>query len=392
MTTQAVAKDNRKKPRLIAPEAMEPKDKEAFDKLPDAKKEEYAGRLAMQSAQDQIHTARRKGAADREAKTLANKKEAGIKAIIKDVRDGSLEGTIEAVTPRFEAMEPPLPTEEYEATFERIKTDSVSRSKQAAIPAKPAYELTHKLIKVLKEELVAPDFTTTPDSTQSNSVRRYGMILPLLVRADPTEGSDKYRIMDGKRRYFLLPDNQEFEVLLVSGFPDEDTAERAEVTVNRVRSLNVLSVANTLDRMHVRGITDTEIRRDMGFKTGEIDKLTSIVTNLDGTLSKALTEGNITPSVALSIAKLPKELQATLAKTYLERVKANPSLARISESDVEGIRQVRASDSAKRDTPTLAGLAGSVDEKDAKGGGVDKTTAANVDSKTAATSSKGAKK
>lgn len=370
--------EQRKKARLIKPEAMEPKDKEAFDKLADYRQAEYMGRLAAQDAQDTIHQARRKGAEERAEKQAERTKETAIKAIIKDVRGNILEATLEAVTPRFVAMTPPLPTEEYEKTFERIKTDSVSRSSQASIPAKPAYELTRSFITVNKADLIPPVPTTLPDSTTANSVRRYGMILPLAVRKAP-DAEGKFSILDGKRRYHLL-EGDNVEVMLIEGFPDEETAEKAEVTVNRVRSLNVLAVANTLNRMRTRGVEDTEIRRDMGFKTGEIDKLTSVITNLIPALATALTEGNITPSVALSIAKLPKPLQEGLAKTYAERVKANPTLARVSESDVEAIRQTRAADSAKRDTPTLAGLAGSVDGKDAAGAGVDKEAGAKVGS------------
>lgn len=372
--------DKRKKPRLLKPEAMEPGDLEAYNKLPEHKKAEYTGKLALQDAQDTIHNARRQGAEERAAKTATRVKETAIKAIIKDVRDGNLEATPDAVYPRFAAMTLPLPTEEYEATLERIKTDSVSRAR-TILPVKPAYELTRLLVSIKKGELIPPTVTTLPDSTLANSVRRYGMIEPLLVRAEP-DGKPGYVIMDGKRRYHLLPDDEEFSVLVVAGFPDEDTAERAEVTVNRVRSLNVLSLANTLNRMRVRGITDTEIRRDMGFKTGEIDKLTSVITNLVPELGTALAEGNITPSVALSAAKLPKGLQAELVKVYKDRVKATPTLARISESDVELIRQKRAADSAKRDAPTLGGLAGSVSPDDAKSAGVDKAAGDAVGSTT----------
>lgn len=374
----------KEKPRYLTPEEMTEADRKAFDAWPQGRKDEYMGRLQLQAAQDTIKAAREKQAKDREEKQAANKKERAIKEIIKDVRDGNLEATIEAVTPKFQAMEPPLPSDEYTATLERIKTDSVSRSKQANIPAKPAYELTRRLIKIMKDELIAPVPTTLPDSTLANSVRRYGMILPLVVRVDPTEGSNKYVIMEGKRRYSLLPDNAESEVMLISGFPDEDTAERAEVTVNRVRSLNVLAVANTLNRMHIRGIDDATIRRDMGFKTGEIDKLTSVVTNLVPAISEALTEGNITPSVALSIAKLPKGLQGELAKTYAARKKENANLARISESDVELVRQQRAAESAKRDAPTLAGLAGAVSGSDA----VDNKEGGAVGSKTPSSTGK----
>lgn len=370
------------KPRLMKVEEMPEADRKAFDALSEAKQAEYRGRLAMQDAKDMIDSAKATQTADREAKQAANKKEKSIKEIIAEVRAGTLEATLEAVSPKFAAMEPPLPTEEYESTLERIKTDSVRRSPATNLPVKPAYELTRELLYVRKEDLIAPVPTTLPDATQANSVRRYGMILPIAVRRSP-DVPNKYIILDGKRRYHLLdPEAETHEVLLVSGFPDEDTAERAEVTVNRVRSLNVLSVANTLNRMRTRGIQDTEIRRDMGFKTGEIDKLTSVITNLIPELGAALTAGNITPSVALSIAKLPKPLQGELATVYADRVKANPGLARVSESDVEKVRQKRAADSAKRDAPTLAGLAGSVSGEDAKTPAVDKTGEGAVDSKT----------
>lgn len=379
MSETTATATKKEKVRLLSYEEMTPENREAFDKLPDLKKEEYKLKLEKQTADDRLQAIRDQQAKDREEKKAKSDKEKAIKEIIKDVREGTLAATPEAIHPKFAAMTPPLPTEEYEATLERIKTDSVSKSKSAALPAKPAYELTHELRLLNKAALVGFGATTAPDSTLSNSTRRYGMIAPVLVRPS-TEEAGKFIVMDGKRRLALVPEGESFPAVIVSGFPDEDTAERAEVTVNRVRSLNVLSVANALTRMRTRGIEDTIIRRDMGFKTGEIDKLTSVITSLVPELSEALNEGFITPSVALSIAKLPKGLQRGLVKTYNDRKKANPATARISESDVEQVRQERAAEAAKRDTATLAGLSQSVNDTDAKGGGVDKGGKDKVDS------------
>lgn len=391
MAEATVTKAAKEKVRYTKIEDMTPEDKAAFDKMTPARQEEYMGRLALQDAQDKIHAARDQQAADREAKKAATAKEKSIKEIIKDVKEGTLAATLEAVSPRFAAMTPPLPTEEYDKTLERIKTDSVKRGSSSNIPAKPAYELKHEAAEVEKASIIPPEFSTAADSTLANSVRRYGIISPLLVRESPDKPG-MLILMDGKRRFGLIPDGEKVPVTIVSGFPDEDTAERGEVTVNRVRSLNVLSIANSLNRMRTRGIEDTIIRRDMGFKTGEIDKLTSVITNLIPALAEALTAGNITPSVALSIAKLPKGLQNELAKTYADRVKATPQLARIAESDVEGVRQKRAGESAKRDTPTLAGLAGAVNGSDTKAGELDKGKSPNVSSTTKAAPKAGSKK
>jgi NACalpha-BTF3-like transcription factor len=121
------------------------------------------------------------------------------------------------------------------------------------------------------------------------------------------------------------------------------------------RSLNVLDTAAKLTNMRIRGIQDTEIRQDMGFKTGEVDKITSVM-SLGADLQAALKAGAITPMVALSIAKLPANLQKELAADYETRKKDNAN-ARISEADVTNIRQKRAAEAIKRDAPTLAGLA-----------------------------------
>lgn len=367
------------KPRLKTLEEMTPEEREAFEKKTPAQQEEYKAKLLVQEAQDRLAESRAKAAQEREARKAEREKERQIKEIIREVREGKLEATPEALTPKFQAMTPQLPEDQYEATIKRIKEDSVSKSKSGSIPAKPAYELTHELKTLKRADFVGIGASTPPDSTLSNSVRRYGQIAPVLARVSPDDPT-KYILMDGKRRVALAGEEDAIPTVIVAGFPDEDTAERAEVTVNRVRSLNVLAVATMLTRMRTRGIEDTVIRRDMGFKTGEIDKLTSVITNLDPALNEGLMAGNITPSVALAIAKLPKALQKELAKTYGERLKANPSLARISEADVEGVRQKRAAEAAKRDTPTLAGLAGSVDENDAKGGKVDKGKGAKVSS------------
>ncbi len=367
----------KEKTRLTKLEDMTPEQKEQFEKMTPLKQEEYKLKLQAQETADNLAKLREEQAKDREAKKASREKESAIKGIIKDVREGTLAATEEAVYPRFKAMTPPLPEDEYAATLERIKTDSASKSKSAALPAKPAYELTHELKLVKKADFGTPGISTAPDTTLGNSVRRYGMIAPILAR----KGDDgSLVIMDGKRRFALAGDEDVLPVVIVSGFPDEDTAERAEVTVNRVRSLNILSVANALNRMRTRGVDDSTIRRDMGFKTGEIDKITSVINNLIPELSAALNEGNITPSVALSIAKLNKGTQKGLAKTYADRVKATPGNARISESDVEAVRQAKAAEAAQKATPTLAGLAGSVNEADTKAAPLDKGKGGKVDS------------
>lgn len=371
----------KEKVRLKKVEDMTPEEKAAYDKKTDAHKEEYLGKLQLQDAQDVIAKSREKQAKEREDKKAKSDMEKGVKDIIKDVRAGTLTADMESVLPRFVALK--VPEDDRSALLERVKTDSISRRTSESLPAKPAYELTHSLVRVSKDQLIKPEGLASADSTLTNSLRRYGMILPMVVRETTEEG--KYRIMDGQRRYTTIADGGSVEVLVVAGFPDEDTAERAEVTLNRVRSLNVVAVSNSLNRMRLRGIADTEIRRDMGFKTGEIDKLTSVQTNLIPALKDALMEGNITPSVALNIAKLNKTLQEGLATLYAKRKTENANLARISENDVEQVRQSRAADAAKRDTPTLSGLAGAVtNPEDAAGLDTSKKPSVESNAKTPA--------
>lgn len=388
MSTTTATAEPKTKTRYKTLEEMTQEEKEKFEKKSELQKEEYNARLNKQAADDRLAELRVKQDEERKEKAAARTKENGIKDIIKDVREGKLTTEPDALTPRFTALN--IPTEEHAKLIERVKTDSVSKSK-AVIPAKPAYELVHALATMGKDVFIEPTVSSPVDNTLANSLRRYGMITPVIARQAP-DAPGKYVIMDGKRRFKALDADAKFPVIVVSGFPDEDIAERAEVTVNRVRSLNILSTANSLNRMSQRGIEDTVIRRDMGFKTGEIAKITSVINDLVPEISAILAEGKITPSVALSIAKLNKPLQKELVALYKERVKTNANTARLVETDVEGVRQKRAADSAQRDTPTLAGLAGSVAPGDAKGGEVDKGNAPGVSSSKSAAPKAGSKK
>lgn len=337
----------KEKVRLKPYDKMTKDEKAAYDALSPAKKELYEAKLVRQDAEDKIAEARKHEEAERAEKKAAKERESGIKDIIKGVRSGDIPDTEDAtLKPKLKALG--VPEADQAAVIERIKQDSVKSTQGRLTPAKPTFNIERKLIKVMKDELVAPTDGGRPDVTLINNVNYLNKLLPLVVRTS-ADHPDKYVVMDGKRSYWLMPDNEEFEVMLLTGFPDEATAEEAEIALNRVRSLNVLATADTLERMRQRGVKDTDIRKRMGFKTGEIDKITSVINGLSKDMADTLRAGHITPTVAIAIAKLPKNLQAELFKKYKDKLKDNAD-ARISEQDVTDIRQTRAADAAKRDS------------------------------------------
>lgn len=351
---------------------MSDEEQAAYLALAPAKRKEYDLKLEGQKTKDKLDALRAEQAAEREKIKAEKDRERGIKQIITDVRkddiqilrDQDLSGN-QVIQNRLKELG--VPEEEQVKVFERIKTDSVKGSSSRLIPAKPAYALSHSLVSVKRSDLIEPNDGGRPDTTLSNVMRRKGMIQPILVAPvmPKKEGEPiLYRILDGKRRFWVMNEEDSYPAVIVTGFPDSKEEEQAEVIVNRVRNLNILSTARSLETLKAQKMTDTDIRREIGFKTGEIDKILSI-TELGADFQEALREGALTPNVALALAKLPKDLRGELAKDYAERKKADAN-ARISEANVEDMRSRRAAEAIKRDTPTLSGLAEDAADKPEK--------------------------
>lgn len=334
---------------------------EKYNGLGPAKQAEHRAKLWRQIANQALEDARALERAEIDARKAERTLEAQIKEIIKLVRNGTLEAKDEILKGQLEPLGV-KDEKDFTKHIERIKQDSIKKTQQRLItPAKPAWTPVFGLVSIKKSDIVEPTDGSRPEPGLNKNVRTMGMLEPitLMLRED-----GKYDIFRGRRRYWLLPNEEEFQAYTITGFPDEATKEKAMLAARRNRSLNTLYTSQLLANMQTRGMSPQDIRRDLGFKTGEVEKITSLTSNLKPELQAALRAHRLNANVAISIAKLSKAMQSELVKTYQERVKADPDNARLSEVDVQAVRQARAAESASQAAPQLAGVAGSVEDHD----------------------------
>lgn len=383
---------------------MTAEEKTAFDALSETQKQKHNINYQLQESKKALAALKETEKAEKEQKKADREKETAIKTIIADLKKGEI--TEEAIPARLDIIGV-KDAEEIASLTDRIKKGATIRQ-QTITPTKPAFTLSHSFLHLKKSDFLTPTDGGRPDITLQNLVKKYSFIEPFLVRpvsipVTPGDGIpegttiEKYYIINGKRRYWLIPDpvkgdngemtEELIPCVIVTGFPDETTEEKAEIVVNRGRSLNVLSTAQGLLKLQQRGIENRDLRIDLGFRTGEIEKLTSVFTKLNGEIQTLLKSGGLVESTAMEIAKLPASSQAEIYSDYLKRLKEDAN-ARITETHVSEMRQKRAKEAIRRDTPELNGLTGQVADfegtgaENAANGAENGTPAGSVDSKT----------
>lgn len=376
--------------KLKKPENMTPEEKLAFDKLSPSQQALHNARVAAQDATDALALAKK---LEEDARATAKRTryleqgERKLSAALRngEIKDEELEATIATlavsgtgavafnIKPPATIREELKPTpEEIAALAPRIREAakkaapaSSGGSSAAKIPA-PTFKLGYELLGLKKAQLVAPTDGARPDATLSALVHRFGQVLPFIVL--PANEAGLYPIFDGKRRYHLLGDDETVAAVILSGFPDEYTQEAAEMAVNRARSLNVFRAGEIITRSRARGKKDTELRADMGFKTGEVDKYASAV-SLPPVILDGIRAGVITANTALAIGKQPKHIIERLAAEFTERKAKETATApaRITEADVEAVRTANSQAAVKRDAEQLSALTNGVTQEDATG-------------------------
>ena len=184
---------------------------------------------------------------------------------------------------------------------------------------------------------------------------------------DQESQSVRYDILDGKKRYYTFTDSDAIPAVVVSGFPDDQTRKMAAVSINRVGTLNLLDAATTIGELRNAGLNDSEIRRKLGLRTGEVKKIVSVFNTLSTDIRKLLFEGAIAESTALEVAKLPTDVQAKLMALYNEKKKTQGLDAAITGADVEAVKSERSAATVESSESLLTGLADSVTPGEATG-------------------------
>jgi hypothetical protein len=237
------------------------------------------GKLQLQEANDKIKEVKALEDKEKAERKARRERDTKIKNLVNEVKGGTLviekDGTllIDVLSPKLDAIG--IPKDEQKAVMEQIQKDSKTRQ-VALIAPRPAWTLTRSMAQIGKEQFIIPTDGNRPDVTLTNSVKKYGIISPFLVRAvqipNETEGAapgellTRFYILDGKRRFWLLEENEKMDCIIISGFPSNLVEQKAEIVLNRVRSLNTMSTADLLQGMRTQGVTDADLRSDCGFK------------------------------------------------------------------------------------------------------------------------------
>lgn len=369
MSETETTKKKRTVIRLKAVSEMSAEELAAYNRKSELGKADYQARLRVQEAHDTLKATRETQGRERKLKTFERE-------TVKAIREKklTLEEAVTKVTGIMQGKLEGIPVgtfkeEEARAMAARIKAESekttAPRAARASGPVVPAFKLTHGMLNITKRQLIPPTDGMRPDAALTTSLGIYGIVQPLLVTTDFTtpQGDAAYYILSGKRRYALLPEAKEgeaaptFPVVLVTGFPDRGTMEEAALALDRVQSLNVMFAAQVIEGAKKRGRNDSDIRRVLGMKTGEVEKYTRLLTGIPEVIRQAFAEGRIAPATLLNVSKLSESAKDKIATAYQERLAANAETARISETDVDNAKSAASQAVINRDAAMLNGAA-----------------------------------
>lgn len=200
------------------------------------------------------------------------------------------------------------------------------------------------------DALIEPDERLRASAQFRESVKTYGGIFePIVVQYD--ERAEKWRIIEGRRRYWTVRDLIESEDLPaktrlaaveVIGLPlnlsREVIAASVSLMLNHLRSDNLIADAASLRTLVSAGATEDDIKKLTGISDATL-KRTLGLNKLIKPLAKALTEGRMTPALAERCAKLKVPQQERLAEVLKARMKEDKDSARLTGDDVSAVKQ-----------------------------------------------------
>lgn len=178
-----------------------------------------------------------------------------------------------------------------------------------------------------------------PDQRMAESVRRNGILLPVILREmPPRHAGDEafYQIVDGRRRYQAAQDADLKKLparIITSGNPDV-ADPIATLVANDNRSPNPVSELAAIELLMARNASEQQISRATGLSVGTINARLRL-SGLIPELREAWEEGRISAAVGARAAKLDEEAQRKLAAVLAEH-------GRLTGRDVTAIRRVGA--------------------------------------------------
>lgn len=182
------------------------------------------------------------------------------------------------------------------------------------------------------EQLIGPP----PDKALVDSIRRYGIIDPIIIEdIERGDGVCFYQVTDGRRRVKAarLAGLEQVPARIYDYGDDEGWMPSAlTVMTHATRRDNPVCEYIAIRKL-IEDHSEQEVARATGLGIPKVRRLMQFH-NLDAALLEAAAEGGIAPGVAAQAAKLPKDRQASLAHIYADTGK-------LTGKDVAEAKQVR---------------------------------------------------
>jgi ParB family chromosome partitioning protein len=187
----------------------------------------------------------------------------------------------------------------------------------------PELDGTEKLrnlpVDLVKPGQYQPRKTMKPEALQelADSIRKQGVVQPILVR--PLQGTDKYEIIAGERRWRAAQMAGLHEVPAVIRHVPNQTAVCIALIENIQREdLNPLEEAQTLSRLlHEFNMTHESIAEAVGRSRSMVTNLLRLL-DLHRDVQTLLQSGELEMGHARAIVALPLEIQPEIAKRVVK--------------------------------------------------------------------------
>lgn len=205
-------------------------------------------------------------------------------------------------------------------------------------------------IEVRLDQIAVPTDCPPPDKALIDSIRRVGVLSPVSLEEapDPAPGTPPFRVVAGRRRVraALLAGRERLPaVVYAAGWVNADIVAAAE---NAIRSGNILTDVEAVERLRRAGMDDRRVRAQTGMTRARL-KAVERVRWGDPRLRQAFADGWITEPVLLAATALPRPAQERLCARW----KALPDGRRVTDravremlSEIAPARQGRGTEGA----------------------------------------------
>ena len=159
----------------------------------------------------------------------------------------------------------------------------------------------HMTAQVLRPDLLRLGVGPSPDKALIESVRRFGILQPILVTLDVF--TDGFRVIDGRRRT-LAAIEVGLDFVPTIWIQGEANPAAIQLASHALRSRNRAAEIDAIETLIHEGHGIREIGQAVGMTQGEVKALLPLTT-LPSPIRQGIREGKISESVAREVARLP---------------------------------------------------------------------------------------